>query len=353
MNKENRHIEMIMLKKAYHELSAEEFLVVKDVISSENEYNDMRAMLLSSINLWDQMEEIEPKKETGEVLMSEFLKTYPARQDRAGGLGFLFPSGKSFYQKPGYQILAVAAMIVLIFTIYPKLSGKQEDGNVALHETSVEEEKFVPTEKKDLNTEPNLSQQFMENESMNEQEAVTETSNQASSGAFKGQNEVLNKEKASDGIANYDISVNDKSKSSDASKDQESKPVTPNLDMEFSSNAGAVADEIIMEETEEEKYKEIASSATPPVMAEKSNNNGETFDRLTDEDDDSYLNESIALDQKTNKATSSQPGVSESNQLFGRTAANKKEAAEKVSVIKKSKSLAENQELIELFYTAM
>lgn len=98
MDEKNRHIDKILLSKSYEELTAEEFLVIKDEISSESEYNDLRAMLMASVREINAAQDIEPRATTKSFLMKEFGKVHPATRTNAGtgGLGFLFLGTRLF-----------------------------------------------------------------------------------------------------------------------------------------------------------------------------------------------------------------------------------------------------------------
>lgn len=334
MENKERNIEDILLKKAYHELTAEEYLTIKDTITSETEYNDMRTMLLASIAYLDKIEEIEPKNTTEKFLMEEFSRIHPAKSDKSMGLGFLFPKGRSFYQQPGFQILAVAAMLVLIFTIYPKLSNKDSNGELAHHQTVPSKDKGMPLAESKDSSPITVADGILESEEINDQindQTVIAQNNKAEyknlNSTLKLENEAVKKsiieEKPSMNFATSNEAYPTNTEGTGSGIASTVSGNTNTISSKTSSGIDAVTNKIVSEDFDKESDNYLATAPAVNEMA----------------------------DDEINNNSNSNIGNSEAVNIERTATAAKKDIP--VPLVKKSKSLAENSELIELFYTAM
>lgn len=357
MEDKKRNIDQILLNKAYDKLSAEEFLIVKKEFNSEKEYTELRAMLLAATNELASAEEIEPKSSTKDVLMKEFTRVHPAMGSSAGGLGFLFPKGRAFYQQPGYQLLAVAAVLVLIFTIYPKLTGNMtSDKEVAQH--NVEPPKMDKAEKKENKiaetpveekseieaTEKDLMKENMQTVDQTLAGTTEEQKPEINNGYtnFKTADEGGAKDKsfASDGLVGADdelATVQEKPMYAPAVADDEAD----NIDYWDNSNTDETA--LATESATTGSYDYNANENTSG-----NNEGGNTLD--LDANAGAVAQNEIALAEE--EETIDNVSVLEASKNSQKYRNNKKSDATDIPV-KKVKSLSENAELIDLFYTAM
>lgn len=362
MEETKRNIDKILLNKAYNELSAEEFLVVKKEISSESEYNDLRAMLIAASNELANVVEIEPKAATKNLLMKEFTRVHPAIGSRAGGLGFLFPKGRSFYQQPGYQLIAVAAVIILIFTIYPRLTGNMtSDNEVAQHNVKQPEE--IPTKTQEDATGETTTKDIPEIEAT-EKEIITEefkTVDQTIAGTTEVQ-----KSEAANGDMNYTSSDLGGSKDKEINYDGTLANINEISNIE---EAPVYAPESLTDEENNSYYWDSAADSDDAVALESTLSTGAADDLYKVSENNSsnggeYRNTNeldanagaVAVDSEF--AMAEQEEVSDeifkvsANKNIQKSRADKKSDASDLP-IKKVKSLSENAELIDLFYTAM
>ncbi|MCB9196023.1 MAG: hypothetical protein H6600_08500 [Flavobacteriales bacterium] len=334
MENKERNIEDILLKKAYHELTAEEYLAIKETITSETEYNDMRTILFASIAYLDKIEEIEPKNSTEKFLMEEFSRIHPAKSDQSMGLGFLFPKGRSFYQQPGFQILAIAAMLVLIFTIYPKLSNKDSNGELAYHQTVPSKDKGMPLAERKDSSPITVADGILESEEINDQindQSVIVQNNKTEyknlNSTLRLEDEALKKstieEKPSMNFAtnNETYPVNTEGSGSGLASTVSGN--TNTISSKTSSGIDAVSEKIIAEDFDKESDNYLATTPAVNEMADDEINNNSNANIGN--------NGAINIERTVSAAKKDIPAP----------------------LVKKSKSLAENSELIDLFYTAM
>lgn len=128
-------IEFILLNKEYHELDQEELKFVNEFISSEEEYLLMRGTLLGITETVQPEIEVVPSYSVKDALMAEFEK-----EGRGAAawwnnvMGFLFPTDRSLFRKPGVQMAFVACSLLLVVTIVPWGDVAREKNDLAFQE---------------------------------------------------------------------------------------------------------------------------------------------------------------------------------------------------------------------------
>lgn len=356
MDQKEKHIDEILLNKSYNELSAEEFLAIKkEEINSESEYNDLRSMLLAATKELSSAKEIEPKSETKAFLMNEFTRLHPATDSRSGGLGFLFPKGRAFYQQPGYQLLAIAAVLVLVFTIYTKLGQDVTSGeNVAKH--SAEEPKPSMKDTGKLVSEGTVAESNNNDVSIEDSEANDEISKtSAIDQSLKNETGQSDEDLVVKEKQEQDFTYSAMASSSDGiSSEQEEQPAPSISTMNEVSSTFSWDDESDKDNEPQNNKSTLSGNNIGYIELEKNQvNDEETSTIETDANTGAgiYKASEIAMaDAAESKEEISLDAVAES---YEKDRSGKKMDAADLPAVKKVKSLAENAELIDLFYTAM
>ena len=310
----NIDIENIFLHKDYHELSADEKLAIEDIANNEASFNDTKLMMSSIQNYLNDIPEISPKKESKDELIATFKKIRPAATEKSVGLGFLFPKDKAFFQKPGFQILAAAAVLVFIITIFNNTIFTKNDTELAQNQNEVKEEV--------KSSEP---QNTNENE--------------------EGENEEYLNEKSTNATG---ITENtEKSQLSQNTKIEENKiEKTKNETAEGTSDY--YAEDMALTESKKSDFAEFGDEFLSSRNVIK--------DEIEELDDNIAINETTTLDNLSNIPSSNAmiaiaTEESESKASMDKNASKKR--SNNVNTPKLSKTLSENAELINLFYTAM
>lgn len=358
MENKEKNIDQILLSKAYNELSAEEFLAIKGEIKSESEYNDLRTMLIAASEEIACAEEIEPRTATKDFLMKEFARVHPATRTSAGGLGFLFPKGRAFYQKPGYQLIAVAAILVLIFTIFPKISTDgTSDNDMAQHKVSEPspsknaDTKVAETQKEDAEAESS-GEMVMEKDLSNEQESMLDQTIAITNPEYKTE-----KEKNVQLKGTAEGGSKDKVFASDGfSNNNASNEAFMNNPIAEESMDDAVADEKLNTPYE----STVMTGASNDLDIANSSNifgNVNTSDigdgnGTSNGSGSGFEDSEIAMTSEMESLEEAPANMQTISKTTNKERANKKDDMAP-TLVKKSKSLAENAELIDLFYTAM
>lgn len=344
MENKNLNIDQILLSKSYNELSKEELNIIADTINTESVFNDYKAMLIAATKELHSAEEIEPKKETKAFLMTEFTKAYPANQTNAGGLGFLFPKGRAFYQKPGYQLIAIAAVLVLVFTIFPSIDGNMtSDEDVAQHQI---EEPTSTAEQKEITSEEGASGDNSK-EDETDKEVLVETTEVIAGNEQTPPVElekelvyVTSDEKgyAKDGAVTYDSPMDDMEKMNE--EEEEYVATISNNETVNGGSASSIA--------KESDADDNVSTGSNEGLSDIVNNNPDVaMDASVIEES----NEIAILSEMKNEEAEAVSIENTSGKIQKARVDKKKDIAP--SSIKTVKSLAENAELIDLFYTAM
>lgn len=355
MENNNRNIDHILINKKYNELSAEEFLVIKDEIPTESEYNDLRAMLIAAEKELKSAQEIEPKESTKAFLMNEFSKMHPATRTSAGGLGFLFPKDRAFYQKPGYQLLAVAAVVILIITIFPKLNADMNSNeDVAQHEVK-EPKEGISKQKEGADTD-----KVIDSSNTDELDSVLEEGKTPSSPVIVDEN----------------IPASEEVKSIEESAGYHYENINQGDSKDVVSTVTVVTTGDLVSVVESEKGEEpalVPSIEEPLDDMEEMNELAVEIPNTGGNTDDGYFNyASVPANNSENNVNANESTVYDmsisgdsdpmesTEELASSTSLMKNVAKERADKktdvsppVKTVKSLAENAELIDLFYTAM
>lgn len=133
---EPEDIEYILLNKEYNDLDAEQRKFVDEFVHSEEEYLLMRRTLLSISNTAEAQIEIVPPYAIKDRLMAEFDKedSMSIAAWWKNISGFLFPVGRPLFSKPGFQMSLVACSVILIVVLIPWGDLNQQHENVAYQE---------------------------------------------------------------------------------------------------------------------------------------------------------------------------------------------------------------------------
>ncbi len=354
MEEKNLNIDQILRSKSYNELSKEELLAIQDSISSESEFNDLKAMLLAATKELESSEEIEPKTETKAFLMKEFSRVHPATQThaRSGGLGFLFPKGKAFYQKPGYQLIAVAAVVVLIFTIFTNTGDLSGNEDVAQHSTEEPQQKDGSSELADKKTETVDKTEVESNLEQKSEQPDTESTNADFAAADDEMLKSLNEQEK-------DLALEDSEGKDKESSENSAMTYAETVDNDLAmAPTPAMDEEVPMDrDTDDGIDATVATGANMNEFSNSGNSGGnsttEKYVELEEEatsgttEEIAMADEMESLDEVADMAPASKTLSKE------RTASKKADSMSAVTTVKKVKSLAENAELIDLFYTAM
>ena len=117
-NRSRMDVEFYLLNRDYNELSLDELAVVSEYVESEQQFNEMKAVVMGVGNFFKEDGELAPNPAIKAALLKEFDKHQPARAYWLNGiLVSLFPKEKKFLQKPGMQLIGLAASVLLIVTI--------------------------------------------------------------------------------------------------------------------------------------------------------------------------------------------------------------------------------------------
>ncbi len=160
-NRSKMDVEFYLLNRDYNELTIDELAIVKEHVESEQEFNEMKAVVMGVGNIFKEEKELEPNPAIKVALLKEFDKQQPAGAYWLNGIFVsLFPKEKKLFQKPGMQLIGLAASVLLIVTI--AFNGNTEMNNSTLAQNEdfkTEEEAFEEhskIEKDQANEEKNL-----------------------------------------------------------------------------------------------------------------------------------------------------------------------------------------------------
>lgn len=311
------NIDLVILEKAYHELSAEEKTAVNEFIANEQEYNDFKLMLSAVRAQYKEEVDIAPNPQIKEKLLADFQKFSPAvsYNNPKMGLAYFFPNEKGLFNKPGVQILMAAAGIALLIGFAFNLNFDKSINSVAQIDTGISEESLS----KNAVTDSNELEETISTESLPESN-LEETSkiDQPLSDNSVAKN---NKSAETTILANYGAS--------------------PSIGKSYEPSAGISSRAEMSKDMEHyspvEMEKEEVSSNTFAATSTVSTNNSYNSTAV----DNTIKSKSVSSADK--KRSSESDDVSVSKEVT--TVSN--------SQPKKSKSLSENAELITYFYTAM
>lgn len=135
----------ILFKKNFSDLSEQEISEMKELFTNEEEFNQMK-MMLFSIEQTVENEKIEPTAKLKENLDHLFYQKYQSK----GVLWynaipkFFISRDKSWHQQ---NLIRIAAVALLLFSIYPFLNTKLEDKSVQLSKNETPKTKELEKDK--------------------------------------------------------------------------------------------------------------------------------------------------------------------------------------------------------------
>jgi hypothetical protein len=139
-NRSKMDVEFYLLNREYNELSSDELAIVNEHVESEQEFNEMKAVVMGAGNFFKEERELEPNPAIKAALLKEFEKQQPARAYWLNGIFVsLFPKEKKLFQKPGMQLIGLAASVLLIVTI-------AFNGNADINNSTLAQNEGVKTE---------------------------------------------------------------------------------------------------------------------------------------------------------------------------------------------------------------
>ena len=142
MNYTKEDIEYYLINKEYHELSSDELGFISSEVKSEKEFNQLKKLMTSLIDNKSNENIIEPDPAIKTALMKEFNNKSKINKVWYNSLFIqLFPKEKSFYQMPGIQIAGVAASLLLVLNIFLTNDPINNENQVAVNNEPNTEEK--------------------------------------------------------------------------------------------------------------------------------------------------------------------------------------------------------------------
>lgn len=146
MKEIDENIDQLILSKPYKALSEKERKAVKAFVADEKEYNSFRAMLIAATQQINIEDELIPNPAIRSKLIADFEQYRPAlgyqKKKRNGGF---FPKGTPIYKMPGVQFLAVAASIAVLIGVFFNsssfvMSPSSEEMAIQDNKLTIEEE---------------------------------------------------------------------------------------------------------------------------------------------------------------------------------------------------------------------
>ena len=160
-------VEFYLLNREYNKLNSDELAIVNEHVESEQEFNEMKAVIMGVGNIFKEEKELAPNPAIKVALLKEFDKQQPARAYWLNGIFVsLFPKEKRLFQKPGMQLIGLAASVLLIVTI--AFNGNTDINNSTLAQnegikTSEEAvEEVSKLEREEVAEEKNLQEKDIE-----------------------------------------------------------------------------------------------------------------------------------------------------------------------------------------------
>ncbi|MBC8475277.1 MAG: hypothetical protein H8D53_02410 [Bacteroidetes bacterium] len=133
-------VEFYLLNREYNKLNSDELAIVNEHVESEQEFNEMKAVVMGVGNIFKEEKELAPNPAIKVALLKEFDKQQPARAYWLNGIFVsLFPKEKKLFQKPGMQLIGLAASVLLIVTI-------AFNGNTDINNSTLAQNESVKTE---------------------------------------------------------------------------------------------------------------------------------------------------------------------------------------------------------------
>lgn len=189
-------IEFYLLNREYINLKGEEKKFVDEHISSEQEFNELKAIVQGVNAVHMEEEELIPDPKIKAHLLKEFDRHRPASGYWLNGISVaLFPKEKKFHQKPGVQLIGIAASISLLIGVFLNV-GPMNNNDLAQHKSA--EEVVAPAEEKAVENELEEMAEEVEGEKImdeTDEETITTISETV---ATTKEEENLRKESSSD-----------------------------------------------------------------------------------------------------------------------------------------------------------
>ena len=147
MNYTKEDIEYYLINREYHELSADELGFISSEVKSEKEFNQLKKLMTSLIEDKKTEEIIEPDPSIKIALMKEFNNKSKINKIWYNTLLIqLFPKEKRLYQMPGIQIAGVAASLLLVLNVFLTNDPTSKENQVAKNIELINEEENPSTE---------------------------------------------------------------------------------------------------------------------------------------------------------------------------------------------------------------
>ncbi|MCC7452706.1 MAG: hypothetical protein IT222_00960 [Crocinitomix sp.] len=128
-----KDIEEIIRSKSYFELSKEELEAVSEFAQNEEEYVNMQWFLNGTISAVA-ADKITPSADLKKKVMAHLTDGADKKGFWLNSVGvFMFPDGKQFYKKPGFQ-LGLAAAVVIGFLFF--VNRDFQSANLAVNKTT-------------------------------------------------------------------------------------------------------------------------------------------------------------------------------------------------------------------------
>jgi hypothetical protein len=152
-----RDIIDVVIEKKYIELTSVEKEEIASYISNEDEYNNLRDVMLGVQSI--EFDQVSPKKETKDRLDDLFDQTYPKAAPvwYMSVLGVVAPKEKPLVRQPLVQIAAVVLLLLLAVPLFNTEIGSKGDEQLAV--VTQESSKEDGTEK---NAETSMTQPIEE-----------------------------------------------------------------------------------------------------------------------------------------------------------------------------------------------
>ena len=324
MNYTKEDIEYYLINREYHELSADELGFISSEVKSEKEFNQLKKLMTSLIEDKKTEEIIEPDPSIKIALMKEFNNKSKINKIWYNTLLIqLFPKEKRFYQMPGIQIAGVAASLLLVLNVFLTNDPSSKENQVAKNIELINEEENPSTELQKEFT--GNSDSVIDSENLINEENVVE-SNVA--------NTIVPTERSDERETpdiNFDLEdevAEDLLIEEDWAGDAFELTMS---DVDLGSNVEDLAEVVIIEE----ELEMINKSESIEETNESMTLSGFTDATITE-------NESINNMAVKDVKVSAEMKSTESNRRFkGKNNSNK------------SRSLKEDEELIDLFFTAL
>ena len=165
MNYTKEDIEYYLMYKEYQELTPEELGFISSEVKSEQEFNQLKKLMVSLIDDKDNKIDIQPDPAIKSVLMKEFREKSKINKVWYNSLLIqLFPKEKSIYRMPGVQLAGIAASLLLVLNIFILNDPTKEENYVVVNNNETnEEEKITSVEDENGLEEKSKTGSFSEN----------------------------------------------------------------------------------------------------------------------------------------------------------------------------------------------